>query len=272
MWNRLARVDRRWIFLTILIVVAAPFIFGWYSGVGAISPTTQAIFDFIDKLPAGTPVMIAFDYGPASMAELHPMAMGLARHILTKKLRLIGVSLDPQGANLGEDALEKVAKALKADKGRDWVNLGYKPGYLSVMGGLGTNILKVFPTDYSGAPLAKQPVMAGVKTYSDIGFVIDLASSNSPSDWIAVAHGRYKANVAVGVTAVMAVDYYPYLQSKQIVGLLNGLKGAAEYESLVHQLGMASLGMTSQSIAHVVIILFVVLGNVGYFAARRRRG
>jgi len=39
--------------------------------------------------------------------------------------------------------------------------------------------------------------------------------------------------VAVGVTAVMAADLYPYLQSGQLVGMLAGLKGAAEYEKLV---------------------------------------
>jgi hypothetical protein len=39
--------------------------------------------------------------------------------------------------------------------------------------------------------------------------------------------------VAVGVTAVMAADMYPYLQSGQLIGMLSGLKGAAEYEKLV---------------------------------------
>ena len=31
----------------------------------------------------------------------------------------------------------------------------------------------------------------------------------------------------VGITAVMAPDFYPYLQAGQIVGMLNGLKGGA---------------------------------------------
>jgi hypothetical protein len=272
MWTRLARVDRRWIFLTIFVVVALPFIFNWHSGVGAISPATQSLYDYIDKLPKGTPVMIAFDYGPASMAELHPMALALARHIFERKLRFIGVALDTQGATLGQDALTKIGKAMGARQGYDWVNLGYKPGYLSVIDGMGTSIHKVFPTDFSGVPIAKEPAMAGVKTYADLGLLIDLASSSSPGDWIAFANGKYNAKVAAGVTAVMAVDYYPYLQSHQLVGLLNGLKGAAEYESLVHNLGMASQGMISQSIAHVVIVLFVLLGNIAYFASRRRRG
>jgi hypothetical protein len=51
--------------------------------------------------------------------------------------------------------------------------------------------------------------------------------------WITYARPKYGLNVAVGVTAVMAADMYPYLQSGQLVGMLSGLKGAAEYEKLV---------------------------------------
>jgi hypothetical protein len=206
------------------------------------------------------------------MPELQPMALALCRHILSRKLRLVGLSLDIQGTTLGQEAMVAVAKSMKATEGRDWVNLGYKPGGYLVILGMAHDIVGVFKTDSHGTPLGKLPIMVGVKTYQDLGLVIDLASSNSPTDWIAYANGQYKANVAVGVTAVMATDYYPYLQSHQLVGMLNGLKGAAEYESLVHQTGNASLGMTSQSAAHVTIILFVILANIGYFASRRRRG
>ncbi len=34
--------------------------------------------------------------------------------------------------------------------------------------------------------------------------------------------------MALGVTGVMAADQYPYLQSKQIFGLIPGVKGAAD--------------------------------------------
>jgi hypothetical protein len=271
MLSRLLHIDRRWIFLTIFCVVAAPFVFNWVLPLGSVSPRTQAVYDFIDKLPAGASVVIAFDYGPASMPELQPMALALSRHVLTRKLRLVGMSLDVQGATLGQDAMAAVAKDLGAVEGRDWVNLGYKPGGYSVILDIGNDLVRVFKTDFHGTPLSKLPIMAGIKTYSDIGLLIDLASSSTPTDWITFANGRYKANIAAGVTAVMAVDYYPYLQSHQLVGLINGLKGAAEYEGLVHQPGNASLGMTSQSMAHIAIILFVALANAGYFATRRRR-
>jgi hypothetical protein len=56
------------------------------------------------------------------------------------------------------------------------------------------------------------------------------------------------------------------------------MKGAAEYEALVAtELGVegrrrATEGMSSQSAAHLAIMAFVIIGNIGYFASKRRRG
>ena len=77
--------------------------------------------------------------------------------------------------------------------------------------------------------------------------------------------------MAAGVTAVMATDLYPYWKSDQLVGVINGMKGAAEYEHLVGVTGWGILGMSSQSIAHLLIILFIIMGNIGYLAGRLHR-
>ncbi len=270
-WDRLMRIDRRWIFLAIGLIVASPFIFNWVLPLGSVSPPTKALYDFIESLPEGTPVVISFDYGPASMPELQPMAMALARHILKRKLRLIGMSLWPPGTVLCDQAFGQVAKELGAKEGHDWVNLGYKPSPVQVILGMGTDITQVYRTDSKGTPISKLPIMAGIRNYDDIGLVIDLAAGTSPGDWVRFAQSRFGQKLALGVTAVMATDVYVYLQSKQVLGVLNGLKGAAEYESLVKHAGLASKGMTSQSIAHLAIIFFVIVGNIGYFASRRRR-
>jgi hypothetical protein len=67
----------------------------------------------------------------------------------------------------------------------------------------------------------------------------------------------------------MAADFYTYLDTGKLSGLIGGLKGAAEYEKLVGEPGLGTAGMASQSWAHVAIILFVILGNIAH-AARRR--
>ncbi|MCJ7507431.1 MAG: hypothetical protein MUO85_01715, partial [candidate division Zixibacteria bacterium] len=64
---------------------------------------------------------------------------------------------------------------------------------------------------------------------------------------------------------------YSYLQTKQLVGLLGGMKGAAEYEKLSKNYGRAMVGMDPQSIIHLLIIFFIVIGNIGYFVTKKSK-
>ncbi|MCB5247597.1 MAG: hypothetical protein LHW57_06195, partial [Candidatus Cloacimonetes bacterium] len=63
--------------------------------------------------------------------------------------------------------------------------------------------------------------------------VIEFSGSVAGVYWLTYARPKFGTNIAVGVTAVMAADQYPYLQTGQFIGMLSGLKGAAEYEKLV---------------------------------------
>ena len=48
------------------------------------------------------------------------------------------------------------------------------------------------------------------------------------------------------------------------------MPGAAEYEELIGVKGIGTSGMDAQSVAHFVIVLFIFLGNLGYFIERKR--
>ena len=268
---RLLHIDRRWIFLCIALAVLVPFLTGLKFLEGTPTPATVDVYDYIEKLPAGTPIMLIFDYGPAGMPEMHPMAMAILRQAFRRHLRVLALTIHPQGPPMAERAFAKVTPEFNVRYGHDYVNLGYKPGGQAVILGLGANVQVVYPTDTRGTPLAALPVMRGIRDFSTIGLAIDFATGSTPGAWIAFAHQRFKVPLAVGVTAVMATDFYPYYQTHQLVGVINGMRGASEYEHLVKHPDVGSLGMSSQSVAHVVIILFVILGNVGYFASRRRR-
>lgn len=269
--DRLLHIDRRWIFALIFLAVLVPFLLNLKLIPGTASPATTDVYNFISKLPKRAVVMISFDYGPASMPELQPMAVALCRQSLARGLRVVAVTLHPQGFIMADKALAVAAAGTDAKYGRDYVNLGFKPGYTAVILNMGSSIPGVYAQDVKGNPVGTLPVMQGVRDYSDVALLVPLSSASTPGAWIAYAHEKYKVPMAVGITAVMATDFYPYYQAKQVVGLLNGLKGAAEYEHLIDHPDMGALGMASQSIAHVVIILFVILGNVGYLASRRLR-
>jgi hypothetical protein len=69
---------------------------------------------------------------------------------------------------------------------------------------------------------------------------------------------------------VAAPGIYPLLQTGQINGLIGGLRGAAEYETLLERKGKATSGMDAQSATHFMIILLILACNLFYFVTRRK--
>jgi len=152
------------------------------------------------------------------------------------------------------------------------VFLGYKSGNQSVILGLGESIRTMFPTDFWGTPLEQIPMMRGHNSYADFPLVINLTGSSIADYYIRIAATRYRRPLVLGATAVMTSDYYPYLSSGQVQGLIGGMKGAAEYERQMGLFGDARRGMDAQSLVHVVIVLLVIVGNVALFLSGGMRG
>jgi hypothetical protein len=119
-------------------------------------------------------------------------------------------------------------------------------------------------------------MMDGIVNYADVEGIVLITGTSGVDFWISYANGRYNAPLAVGLTGVMAADYYPYLKSGQIFGLMGGMLGAAEYEKLVHKpnraIGRATEAMRVQVWTHIVIILFILIGNIGYILSKRKGG
>jgi len=66
--------------------------------------------------------------------------------------------------------------------------------------------------------------------------------------------------------------FFPYInEQEQLHGVLGGLKAASEYESLIGKMGSATTKMDAQSIAHLLILVFIALGNIKAYTTRRRK-
>jgi hypothetical protein len=265
----LASIDRRYIFVLIALTVIIPLLRPLGMPV-FVTHEVQSVYDYIEKIPPGSAIIVAMDYDPAALAELYPMTLAVLRHAYSRKIKVLGMTLWITGTTLGDAAMREAAAGI-AEAGKDYVYLGYAPVPANVMMRMGEDISAIFPKDFAGTPLEKIPVMSGIKNYKDIELIVDLAAGATPEAWIAFAGTKYNQTIAVGCTAVSATGYYPYLNSGQIVGLIGGMKGAAEYEKLIDKSGTATAGMDSQSIAHIVIILLIIIANISYFAIRGRK-
>jgi hypothetical protein len=284
-YDTISKIDRRIIYFLLTIFVILPF-FIPFTIPQNIMPQTRKLFDFVESIPPhDKAVIISFDYTPQTMPECRPMAIALLKHCFARNIPVVGVSFDPQGPGLAVEAFATVVDELNSYAtnssdsimyGRDYVYLGWKSGRLAALLEMGESIVSVFPIDYSGDIVDSFPLMQRVKNYKDISIAIILAAADYPIDWIRYPQTRYGIKVGAGLTAVMAPQYYPYVQTGQVSGMMSGMKGAAEYEKLVFDrgyakaLGTAETGMNSQSIIHILIMAFIILGNIGYFFSRRK--
>jgi len=279
-WDKFLKIDRRWLFLLVFIVVLIPLIKPLRLPTFITKPS-QDMYNAVDKIePNHKALLLSFDFDPSTMPELLPMSEAIIRHCFSKHIKVIIYGgLYPQGMGMAVMAVQNVLPDFPDVKyGRDYILLGYIPGGAIVILSIGEGLKQTFKKDYYGHSLDSLPMMKNIDTYDDIALTVDLSGSAIPVAWVTYAYQKYGEKIGCGTTAVSAAQYYPYLQTKQFVGMLGGLKGAAEYEHLIKKAGInpgrmvASMGMDAQSIVHLLIILLVILGNIGYFVVRRGGG
>ncbi|MGE5175511.1 MAG: hypothetical protein ACM3JJ_03975 [Hyphomicrobiales bacterium] len=259
--RRLLQLDRRFIFLLVGLATAVPLLLPVNLPI-TVSPRVRAAYETIEAVPRGSYVLLSLDYEPDIMAEVQPMAIAVLRQCFRKGLRPVVLTLYPAGPGLIESALRIAGTAEGAKRDSDYVFLGYKSGNQAVILGLGDGLRQLFPQDYWGTPLDSIPMMRGINGYAQFPLVVNLSGSSIADYYIRIAATRYHRPLVLGCTAVMATDYYPYLSSGQLKGLIGGMKGAAEYEKLMGLFGDARRGMDAQSLVHVIVVIFVLLGNL----------
>jgi hypothetical protein len=267
--ERMLKIDRRIIFLVIALCTLLPLLYP----VGLpikISSEVRGVYNHIESLPERSVFFMSFDFDPASKPELHPQAIALLRHAFRKNLRVVTMTLWVTGTGLADQIVTQVAKEMGKENGKDYVFLGWSPGNTAVIINLGQNLYNTFPSDYGGKPTKGLPVLDGVQSLKDVTYLVSLGAGNPGVEaWYVFGKDKYKFEMGGGCTGVMAPGLYPLLRSGQINGLIGGLRGAAEYESLIDQKGKAVAGMDAQSATHVAIIVLVIICNLFYFSMRR---
>ncbi len=276
----LSTLDRRWVFLVMGVAVLIPVVFRMEF---PERPTalTQAVFDRIESLPAGSRVLMAWDYDPGSAPELQPMATALAWHAARRDLKLYFVTLWAAGLPMVNETIDNVIRKdfPEYKYGEDYVNLGYKSGNEGVVKVVVSNLGELFPTDVRGQPLSALPMTSDLKNIRDMDLILNVSAGYpGAKEWIQYAATPLNIPIAAGCTGVQATLLYPYIPS-QLFGLLAAIKGAAEYEAALaakypdyardpdsgadrpdRRLGIRRMG--PQLIAHCVVMMLIIAGNL----------
>lgn len=270
--QRLEKLDRRWVFLAMAIAVASPLFFK-LGLAPKTTPPVKAFYDYIEALPPGSRVLCSFDYDPGSKAELNPMCIGVLEHLMMKGHKPVIITLWSTAPALIERNINLICRDKYGKQyGTDYAYLGLKEGREAVMVAMGKSIRSTFPVDFYRTPVDQLPLMNGVENYEQFSALINVSAGYpGTKEYVQYVTSRFDIPMLSGSSAVSVPEYSAYFQSGQLKGLLTGITGAAEYETLINKPGLAMTSMDGQTMGHFVIIAFILFGNIVYFIIRREK-
>jgi hypothetical protein len=338
MLNYLKTLDRRIIYLFVLVGVILPIVGGFLFPVQS-SPMTDSVVKALKELEPGSVILVSADFDPGSQAELQPMLLALLKYCFENEINVVSMGLWPMGPTLIDNAMDSDKVRISKDRaeqlmlegrkvyiipkgeagteqyleerdgkivvvketereevgdlfddaiyyvkgirslfpeghikyGENYLAAGYQVGAGVVILDLVASVPGALKTDaLNSKPVESYPIMNGIDTLKDIDMVFTLSSgSGGIKEWVIYGNGRSGVKVCGGVTAVSAPEFLPYLVSRQLAGMLAGLAGAAEFEAATgYEMGEGIRGMTPQSFAHIIIILFIIIGNLVFLVEK----
>jgi hypothetical protein len=289
---QVAGFDRRYIYIVLFILVSIPLLYPLELPI-PISGLTENVWDTTVALPAGSVVIHSFDFGPSTLPENGPQAEAHLFQCKQRGLRVVALAFWASGGPLAHDIITDVYGEGYENEdfyGTDIVYLGYVPGNEVGMQTFGDSTWDAKGTDHFGTSISDIPLMQEVRSAADFDLWAEW-TSGTPGEQqvIQFIQGRHtgenpiwpdpdgRMTLIAGSTAVSVPGMMPFYTAGQIVGILNGLAGAGEYEFLVNRdypeyPYAQGPGLDAQSVAHVLVILFVAIGNIAWAMGKSRGG
>jgi hypothetical protein len=268
-WDRIRGVDRRLIYIVFGIILLIPQ-FRPLMIPMKIDKMVPPLYEAIEKLQPGDAVWVSVEYGAVMASEMTPTLHSVVKHLYAKQARVFFMGSSTDGAMFAQDAVKLAPPGY--EWGKNIINFGFIAGYEAAVASLALDIPKTFPADFKGQPTAGMPIMEGIKDVRDIKLVYQLTGGGlGPLLWVRQVSLPYGVPFASCVSSSMLPSAVPYYESGQIIALLNGLVGAAEYELLTKTPGKGLAGMAGQSLGHLYVIAIVIVGNIAFVMQRKLR-
>jgi hypothetical protein len=266
-------IDRRIIYIALIVAV----VYAFMNPMGLpiiVGKYTRTAFNAIESLPPGSILVMGMDFSAGGIAELEPAGKAIFYQCMKNDVKLIMLGMWVMAGDMAERLLDELAPQFP-DKvyGTDYINIGYKAGGVGFLESAVQDILVAsLGVDHRLNPLPGNfPIFDEFKSLRDADFWVCLSTGNpGVPDWIKVVQGPLGIPGTIDVVSVSIPENMPFVDSGQLTGIIQGMRGSAEYELLVERPGRAVAGMDAQSLSHLVILFFIILGNIAYLVSRKK--
>ncbi len=269
----------RWIFGLLALALLIPFLTSaagpmlahqHWAGAGAAYARVQSIGD--------QNVLLLWAYDPATAGEMDGLVFPILRHLVLQKANLEVISLLPGGMAtaqrlLGEVAARNETQTLQQlHESAQLAALHFVPGGLAALPMIGNAICG--DKECGALPTAQQ----GEQRLLDLAtcapqcnfalVVVVAAQAEDVQRWLEVAAPLNRIPVLAVTSAAADLPLRPYLSSGQLVGLVGGFDGAADYLSagsrLLEDDEWASRWQALYELrwGHFALLIVIFLGNM----------
>ncbi len=308
-WDKMQRVDRR-ILYVILVVLVCTGLFFPSTVPTQPDPSSRDFYASIMKVPEGSTVLLQTDWTNSTRGESMGHFENLMRILMSRKIKFVFYSAaDPIAPQVARTVINRINKEREAQGlyvyriGRDYLDLGYFPNAEATNANMAADLRNAWAGRRSKTPEGREidifdtEVLSGVRKVGDVQMLIVITASASID--IAIQRLANRVPITAMVTGVTGPGVLPFYQSGQVKGLTVGLKGVYDLEYmmeygigipdangkvLVDWKGMQVEPITEGTrfargrqyygtlhIALLLMITFVILGNVGMFLSRRAK-
>ena len=260
--------SRHVIFAAVFIVTIVPIVFPLNLPL-VISKTTILYYDAVQKLKSGDTVIFVWNQGTAQFGEMGPPGIAQLQQLMNiPGVKIIVISTGAESPGLFESNLLPEVDLKGKEYGVDWVNLGYIPGGESAIAALATDTWSLVKVDWKGIPITQLPVMDGFRSGADIALI----AGNQPSsgeEWMRQFQNKFQTPIVWACVSAGYTTALMFVNSGQLSGILNSLRGGAELEILINKPGRGVSAMDAMSNLHLLVLAVIVAGNVLYFTGRK---
>jgi hypothetical protein len=221
----------------------------------------------INALQPGDLVFFGIDYSPTQEAEMWPQTLAVGHHLAQRGVKIVMLNMI-EGAYRYEERIRDfiLSEYPNYKYGENIIALPFTAGREAAFNSIVADFKGLYQVDLAGAALNTLPLWNEITSARDFKMYVELA--DAPDWWLRPMSQVPGLKLWNGTVASGASTMAPLYQSGQMVGFIYGMAGAAEYEALVKKPGSAAAAMDTQSMGHALIILFVILGNIGYQAQK----
>ena len=237
----------------------------------AVTKPVQDLYDTIESIPNGSVVFIDSEVGTLTIPEVYPQLISFIKQSIKKNFKfVIGSFIGVECAIITRQALNDLSGELSGYKyGVDYVALGYFPGGQASIAAFGKDIHSLVKTDIDGTPIENLPLMKDLHEAKD--FALFMLATSEPLYFIRQIYAPYGGILVSGCDSVGFAASYAYYSSGQLKGLLNGSRGAAEYERLLGYAGKATSLLNIQSFSHLFILGLLITGNIVFWSGKVKK-